>query len=142
MESCNEKIANLRYAGGCIMNSENTPQSREQIEASLTALILGELPAEQAFNLGRMLEKDAELAKLYERLKQTIGLVRETAATGANEEQATPLKMSDERRQKLLAHFKTVKPAQFGAPKRRHQLTWLEVAAVVAILAVLAALLL
>src|SRR2546426_5171824 len=101
-----------------LMNPEIPRTPREEMEARLTALILGELPAEQAFALGRTIEQDAELAKLYSRLKDTIGLVREAAASPANQggAQSPPLKFSDQRRQKLLAHFKTVAPKAFAQP--------------------------
>jgi anti-sigma factor RsiW len=47
--------------------------SREQIEARLTALLLGELPAEEAELLRWTMAQDADLQKLHDRLKQTIG---------------------------------------------------------------------
>ena len=86
--------------------------SREQIEARLTALLLGELPAEEAELLRWTISQDAELQKLYDRLKQTIGLVRETLAqpAEASAETAVPRRLSEERRRKLLAHFKTPRP--------------------------------
>jgi len=69
------------------------------LEASLTALLLGELPHEEAAALHQKLAQDAELAKLYERLKQTVNLVRETVASPATQtaDQPTPLKLSDQR---------------------------------------------
>ncbi len=98
----------------------------DPIESSLTALLLGELPHEQAAALHQRLAQDAEFAKLYERLKQTINLVRETLATPAAQtaDQPTPLKLSDRRREKLLQHFKTVAPKEFARPRRR-AMTWL-----------------
>ena len=65
------------------MNPDFPPDPREALEASLTALLLGELPHEQAAALHQKLAQDAELAKLYERLKHTINLVRETVASPA-----------------------------------------------------------
>jgi hypothetical protein len=102
------------------MNSD-TPTEREQIEAQLTALLLGELPAEQAFVLGRSIEQDPELAALYTRLKESIGFVRETVVGEAKQlaAQTEPLKLGAERREKLLAQFKTVVPKEFTPPKRR-----------------------
>ena len=67
------------------MNPDFPRNPRDELEASLTALILGELPADQAFTLGRAIERDAELSKLYERLKRTIELVRQTAASPTEE---------------------------------------------------------
>ena len=94
------------------MNPEKP--SREEIEAKLTALLLGELPAEEAQLLRWAIAQDAALAKLHDRLKLTIGFVREVAATPAEATpaQAAPLKLSGDRREKLLAHFKTVAPQE------------------------------
>ena len=102
------------------MNPDSPIDPRSALESSLTALLLGELPHEQAAALHQKLAQDAELAKLYERLKQTINLVRETVASPAAQtaDQPTPLKLSDQRRQKLLQHFKTVAPKEFARPRR------------------------
>src|SRR5262249_5861383 len=115
----------------------------EEMEAKLTALILGELPPDEAFALGRAIEQDAELAKLHERLRQTIHLVKQTAASPAEPAapEPTPLKLSEKRRDALLAHFKTVRPREFAKPRKR-TFTLLEVAVVLAIVAMLAALML
>ncbi len=91
------------------MNADSPKTPREELEARLTALLLGELSADEAAAVHRALAQDAELARLHDRLQATIGLVREAAATQA--EPATgqpPLKLSDDRREKLLAHFQTV----------------------------------
>ncbi len=118
----------------------NPGMSREEHEAQLTALILGELTPEHAFALGRAIEQDAELAKVYERLKLTIALVRETAASPVEQTaaQPAPLKLSDKRREELLQRFKTVKPKEFAKPPGRNQ-RLVEVAAAMVILAILAA---
>ena len=103
------------------MNSEMPQKPHDELESSLTALLLGELPHEQAAVLHQRLAQDADLAKLYERLKHTINLVRETVASPAEQtaSQPAPLKLSDQRRQKLLQHFKTVTPKEFTLPPRR-----------------------
>jgi len=104
------------------MNPDLPHHSPEELEASLTALLLGELAPEQAAGLRRAIEQDAALAALHQRLKLTIDLVREAAAhpTEQAEVQRAPLKLSDRRRQQLLAHFKTVTPREFARP-RRHE---------------------
>ncbi len=86
--------------------------SREQIEARITALLLGELPAAEAELLRWTMAQDAEMSKLHDRLKLTIGFVREAAKNpaAASAEINAPLKLSDERRKQLLAHFKTPRP--------------------------------
>jgi len=120
--------------------------SREQIEARITALLLGELPADEAQLLRYTISQDAALKKLHDELAQTIVLVREAeknpaAMSGEN----VSLKLSDERRKKLLAHFQTPRP------QAAKELFWLKrieiphlvtVLALVAVMAVLAAMLL
>jgi anti-sigma factor RsiW len=84
------------------------------MEARLIALLLGELPGDSR-RVRAAIATNPELARLHERLKQTISLVREATAkvTEPASEQAAPLRLSEERREKLLAHFKTVKPKEF-----------------------------
>ncbi len=122
------------------MNEDTPKPPREQLETRLTALLLGELPAEEAAALREIMAKDAPLAGLYERLQRAIDLVRETAASPMEQTaaQPAPLKLSDERRQKLLAHFKTVAPEQFKAPRGREP-SWIAPLGAAAALMVLAA---
>lgn len=124
--------------------------SREQIEARMTALLLGELPPAEAEVLRWTISRDPELQKLHDQLKVTIGFVRDAMKnpTGAPLERETPLKLPQERRQTLLAHFKTARPR----PPRKlswlkqieipHVNRWVEVAIVVFIIGALAAMLL
>src|SRR3974377_1832057 len=108
------------------MNPEMPQKPQDELEARLTALLLGELPHEQAAALHQKLTQDGELAKLYERLKHTVNLIRETVASPAEQTaaQPAPLKLSDERRQKLLQLFKTVVPKELVRPRRR-AMPWL-----------------
>ena len=103
------------------MNPESQ-NPRPELEARLTALLLGELPEQEAATLRQVISQDPELLALERRLKATIGLVRETAhPREQGESEVAPLRLSEERRQRLLAHFKTVRPQEFS--KRR----WWEV---------------
>jgi len=128
----------------------NTPQpSREEIEAKLTALLLGELPAEEAALLRWTIAQDTGLSQLHKRLKTTIDFVREVAAHPSETATlpAAPLKLSAAKREKLLAHFKLIAPRAVGpnvvAPaKRRVMPSIYTLAATVALMAVLAALML
>ena len=99
-------------------------------------MLLGELTAEEAAALRARMVEDAELAKWHDRLQRTLALVRETAATPAGESSAqpAPLKLSEARRQKLLAHFKTVRPKEFVEPRRRWVKWLIPAAAAVALL--------
>jgi Mg-chelatase subunit ChlD/anti-sigma factor RsiW len=131
------------------MNSNpQTPKTpREELELKLTALLLGELPSEQAFLLQEVINRDPELAKLSERLKQTIAMVRgtesqtEDVSAPENKTLPEPLRMREEKRQKLLTHFKMVKPVEFER-KPKTRISFVAVAAMIALLAILAAMLL
>lgn len=135
------------------MNPDFPQNEREKLERKLMALLLGELPAHEEASLHRAMDEDPELAGLYERLKVTIELVRsaecgvqsaESGESGERGVQSAELKLPPEKRKKLLAHFKTVRPKEFAeAPSKRvlfdnrrnRLLEWAAVAAVAIILA-------
>jgi Mg-chelatase subunit ChlD len=103
------------------------PNNREELEAQVTALLLGELTEEHAAAVRALIAQDRELAKWHDTLKQTLPMVRETVVTPATETspQPAPLKLSPERQEKLLAHFKTVAPKEFDRPFFRRKNSWL-----------------
>jgi Mg-chelatase subunit ChlD len=124
------------------MNADTPQTPREELEIRLTALLLGELPPAESAALLELIQRDAELAAQHEHLKQTLALVRETASEPAEQTAPAPepLKLSADRREKLLAHFKTVTPKEFAPPARKRSVrfTPAELAAVLAISTVLA----
>lgn len=124
------------------MNPDLPKTPREELEARITALLLGELPPEQAATLRQAIGQDAELSKLHERLKQTIHWVREAQEAGNNEtnEPATPLRMSEERRQRLLAKFKVAELETVGASNRSRRMPWYVPMAIAAMLVAMLAL--
>src|ERR1700722_13847737 len=126
------------------MTPEFPPNPREEMEARLTAFLLDELPAHDAAAVRQAMDEDAELAQLCERLRPVIKLVRVTAANPASAATApsTPLKLSDERRQKLLAQFKTIAPQEFSRPPQRKPSLLVPIAAVAIITVLLSAMLL
>lgn len=127
------------------MNPDFPQSSRDEIEQRLTALLLGELSAEEAAALHRAMEQDGELAKMFARLHHAAALMRETEKTSeeTDSETATQRKLSEARREKLLAHFKTVTPKEIAAPVRRERShLLLAVAATIVICGLLAATLL
>jgi Mg-chelatase subunit ChlD len=102
------------------MNSETPQTPREETEAKLTALLFGELPPQEAELLEGAIAQDPELATLYQRLMLTTDLLRQTVADPAGPLESHPasLKLTEERRQMLLQHFKTVALPQFSfSPK-------------------------
>jgi Mg-chelatase subunit ChlD/type II secretory pathway pseudopilin PulG len=123
------------------MNPNFPPNPQEEQEARITAWLLGELPADEAARVRQEIERDPRLQTLRDQLSQTLNLLRETVATPAGETPASPvkLKLSQARREKLLAGFKTVRPQAFE--KRKSRFTLLEIAAVLAGLGILATLL-
>ena len=60
------------------MNPE--PMKREDLEAKVTALLLGEMPDNEAALLRELIARDAGVARLHGQLKLTLDLLRETAA--------------------------------------------------------------
>ena len=91
------------------MNSEPTPTPREQTEMRLTALLMGELSAEETVALHAQIAADSELAKFHARLRQAMELLREATAE-SEPATPTPARLSSERRERLLAHFKSPAP--------------------------------
>src|SRR4051794_35372177 len=122
------------------MNSDFPKDSRAELELKLTALLLGELPADEAFTLGRAIEQDAELKKMYERLGQTVALVREIKIGEDHPTSQEPFKLSEGRREKLAKQFKTISPKEFSRSGPKFQIH--ELVAVLAIVAILAAMML
>jgi len=122
------------------MSMETPPSPREELEARLTALLLGELSTEEEGALCAAMENDASLAQLHDRLSRTMGLVREAA--GSLDEvvvtPAPPLQISPERRARLLGAFKVTRPAAFGSKAlRRHRFVSRELASIAAMVVAL-----
>jgi Mg-chelatase subunit ChlD/type II secretory pathway pseudopilin PulG len=122
------------------MTNDLPPMNRDDLEAKVTALLLGELPESEAALMRELIARDAGLAKLQERLKVTLELLRETAATPEPAPSA-PMKLSQDKREKLLAHFKTVAPKEFTRPPAR-KFSWLTAVAAVFAVGILASMLL
>jgi anti-sigma factor RsiW len=117
------------------MTPDQSPMKRDDLEAKVTALLLGELPDDEASLMRELIARDAGLAQLHDRLKPTLELLRETIAT-AEVAPANPPKLSPERREKLLAQFKTVAPKEF-APSPDRKNAWLLAVAAVAVVMLL-----
>src|SRR3954462_9672984 len=95
---------------------------KEELESKITALLLGELPEQEAAALRLSIAADPELSKLHDRLKLAIELVRETIATPLDEpaSAAEAPRLSEERRERLLETFKVVRPKEL---RRRRRIT-------------------
>ena len=111
------------------------------MEAWLTSLLLGELSEGEAAAVRELIQHDPELAKLHNRLRQSIALLREAEPkTSEQIAPSEPLRLSDERRKRLLTAFKIppLKPAD-RKPKRKLPFSVVEILAVAAILGLLIA---
>ena len=101
------------------MTPEYKPGSPEEMEARITALLLGELPEAEAAEVRAAIKRDPELTRLCQRLKGTIELVRQASAPAApTAAPAAPMQLSNARRQQVLQRFKTVVPREFAASRR------------------------
>ena len=109
------------------MNSDNSPYEEPAgLEVKITALLLGELSADEAAAMRWAISQDPELTKLHRQAKVAVELMREAIASPAGETGSQPVsvRMSERRRQELLAHFKTITPREFQRARRR-LLRWL-----------------
>ena len=97
------------------------PQSpREELEIRITALLMGELPPDEIAALQEQIAADAELSALHARLQRAMGLLREASAIPEQPAPPVPARISDERRARLLAHFKgETKPGSVIVRPRR-----------------------
>jgi Mg-chelatase subunit ChlD len=126
------------------MNPELPQDPNEQREAEVTALLLGELPPEKAAALLQAIERDPDLARLHQRLKHAIELVR-SISPGLDEQpsrESAPLRLGEQRRQRLLQQFKTVAPLEFARPSRPAKEWLVPIAAALVLVAMAAGLLL
>lgn len=98
------------------------PSPGDELEARVTALLLGELPPDQAAALRQSMAQDPALAALHARLAQTIDLVREAALQGATQVDPPPIppRLSASRRERLLRAFRAVPALE---PQRR-EIPW------------------
>ncbi len=103
------------------MNPDQPQSPREEVEARVTALLLGELPREESLEVLKLIGQDKELARLHDRLKRTIDLVRQAAKDAPSHLAPPPqsLKLSPEKRQKMLQSSRTVQPKEFAHPRPR-----------------------
>src|ERR1041385_5741323 len=115
------------------MNSGSPHTPREESEARITAMLLGELPPEDVAALRQTIAQDAELAALHDRLKQAIELVRETVASPEQAllASADAPKLPADRREKLLESFKIIRPKKLAWHRTVNWREWAALAAMV-----------
>src|SRR6185295_17528123 len=95
------------------MKTDFSKLPRKEIEARITTMLLGEIPADEAAELREYISQDTELQKLHDDLKQIISLVTEACA------QEPPQQLSAGRREALLESFKMVHSPELAARGKR-----------------------
>jgi Mg-chelatase subunit ChlD len=104
------------------MNPDAPLTPREELEIRITALLMGQLPPEEAAELLRQIAADPELTALYGRMRHAVELLREARSLPGQAAPEIPLQLSTERREKLLAKFRGIQalpsPKAVLAPRR------------------------
>lgn len=97
------------------MNPSEPQNPGEALDTQLTALLLGELPGEEASALRRQIGREPELKARFEQLQAASILVREALAIPDLATSAGELapRLSAENRERLKACFKTLRPPAF-----------------------------
>ncbi|MCC6231814.1 MAG: von Willebrand factor type A domain-containing protein, partial [Verrucomicrobiales bacterium] len=90
------------------MNRPLSELTREELEAKVTALVLGELDAAEAASMEALLARDAALAEWKRTLESALESVREAARTPAEPLSDVPVahRMSEPRRSTLLERLR------------------------------------
>ena len=98
------------------LNPEAPRTPREELEIQITALLMGQLPPEEAAELEAKMAADPELAALHARLRHAVHLLREARALPELPAAEARPQLSRERREKLLATFRGIKVVPSPAP--------------------------
>ena len=109
------------------MNPLPPNDSREALEARITALILGELSSPDAAELEQRIAADPQLVALRHRLQKAANLLREACASAESGavSSAPAEKLSPTKRDVLLARFKTVNPPVVAPQKKTRLPSWI-----------------
>ena len=79
-------------------NTSGSPPSREELEARVLALLLGEADPAERTELEALLAEDSQLQAYQEQMQQTLGLAGEASRSLWNPAQLTPAQLSEDRR--------------------------------------------
>ncbi len=94
----------------------------EELEVRITALLLGELSADESAQVRSEIGRNPEMQQLHDRLQLTMGIVQATLASTDESVSMSVPKLSEDRRQRLLQHLKTSPAvASRGTPKHGSQ---------------------
>ena len=109
------------------MSDANFQWPPDDLEAAMTAWILGELPEPRASELKSRMATDASLREMHQRLLSTKEIVQEAAKTPIplDATSAEPLQLSSERRAQLQEAFKKARRPQGVARPRLTIRSWL-----------------
>jgi Mg-chelatase subunit ChlD len=108
------------------MNPESSLTPGEELEIRITALLMGELSPEESTALRGQLTSNAELQALHTRLARAHDLLRAATPLCETIDTAAPVRLSSDRRERLLQQFKsTAQPQPKVIPINRPRWTWL-----------------
>ena len=79
-------------------NTSGSPPSREELEARVLALLLGEADPAERTELEALLAEDPQLQAYHEQMEQTLGLAGEASRSLWNPAQSAPAQLSEDRR--------------------------------------------
>ncbi len=95
------------------MSDDSSNASREEAEAKITALVLGELTAAEEATVREALTADPDLQVLHDRIRRTLDLVREAVRT-STEPSVNPTpgaRLDPARRERVLRQLRQSAPA-------------------------------
>ena len=124
------------------MTPKHSPTPDEELEMRVTALLLGELSSDEAAVVQARIAAEPDLAALHTRLSKALELLREATAQPDEPAAVAPVQLSAERRERLLAHFKTTpsqfvsKPIPITSGKQKRDWSWAVPLSIAAILVV------
>ena len=126
------------------MNPNKPSPPPDDFESKITALLLGELAPAEARAVEEAIAADTALSALRDRLRTVLPLVRDAVAQpdASAESSAAQPRLSADRRDALLRHFKTIVPPMFDLPRTRWYSWLIPMSAAAAVLVVVASLIL
>jgi Mg-chelatase subunit ChlD len=108
------------------MNPNESLTPGEELEIRITALLMGELSPEESTALRAQVSDNPELQSLHGRLSRAYDLLRAATPLCETVDPAAPVRLSSERRERLLKRFKaTAKREPTIIAIKRPRWTWL-----------------
>ncbi len=88
------------------MKTAFPPNPPEEHEVRITALLQGELSADESAQVRNEIGRNPEMQRLHDRLQLTMSILKATLASTDRSVSMSVPRLSEDRRQRLLGHFK------------------------------------